>query len=355
MRVVTNEALINRNRKISHILFFVSLIGMGAGFFFTWTQPEASSTVSCMILPLLMLTTLASVRMANTWIREPRPESVLEESFKGLGQKYTLFNHLMPAPHVLIGPEGVFAINPLWQEGTFRVSGSKWHGQGGLTRRLMGYLRQDSIGNPFQDARFYASEVQKVINRVAPDSEIEVQPLVVFTSPKAELVIEDPALPVLYADNKRKPSLRQYLRDRDRDQQPTLTEEDLDALDRMYGLVTRQELESFEMGDLDADEDVASDDITSEQEAGEGVVYVIRMDQLYKIGVTYDSVEEELNALAAEHDKELELVHTIETPNPEAVKSQLQRRFGRKRQKEDWYGLGRKDVSWIRGFDSSEN
>ncbi len=150
MRVVINEALINRNRKISHILFFISLAGMGAGFFLTWTTDPASGTsqLSCLILPLLLLLTLTSVRMANIWIREPRPVDVLNNALKGLGQKYTIFHHLLPAPHVLIGPEGVFTITTVWQDKSYRVKGKKWYGDEGLLRKLNGYLRQDLIGNP---------------------------------------------------------------------------------------------------------------------------------------------------------------------------------------------------------------
>ena len=87
MRVVINEAQINRNRKISHLLFFISLGGMVFGFFFTWTADPASgaSQLSCFILPILLLLTLTSVRMANVWIREPRPVDVLSNGLKGLG------------------------------------------------------------------------------------------------------------------------------------------------------------------------------------------------------------------------------------------------------------------------------
>ena len=245
MRVVTNEAHIARNRRISHILFFVSLAGMAAGFFYTWTADPATSTqISCFLLPALLFMTLISVRMANTWIREPRPERVIEESLKGVGRRYTLFQHILPAPHVVIGPEGVFTVTPVWQEKQYRVSGKKWTGDRGLLARLTGYMRQDLLGNPFNEAQLHAQEMQKFVNKIAPDSEIEVQPLVVFTSQKVTLDIEDPIIPVLYANPKKKPSLRDYLRDLKGQERPTLTEEQLDEIDRLYGLVTRQELEA---------------------------------------------------------------------------------------------------------------
>lgn len=262
MRVVTNEAHLSRYRRLSHILFFVSLAGMAAGFFYTWTaDPSTSTQISCFLLPALLFMTLISVRMANTWIREPRPERVLEESLKGIGRRYTLFQHILPAPHVLIGPEGVFTITPQWHERSYRVSGKKWSGDRGLFARLTGYMRQDLLGNPFNEAQLHAQEMQKLVDKIAPDEGIEVQPLIVFTSPKVTLEIDDPIIPVLYADPKKKPSLRGYLRDLKGQERPTLSEEHLDEIDRLYGLVTRKELEAAIGGaDLPPDEDDSDDE-----------------------------------------------------------------------------------------------
>jgi len=266
MRVVTNEAHLARYRRMSHILFFVSLAGMAAGLFYTWTAdrtadrtaaPETSTSISCLLLPALLFMTLISVRMANTWIREPRPERVLEESLKGIGRRYTLFQHILPAPHVLIGPEGVFTITVQWHERQYRVSGSKWAGDRGLFARISGYMRQDMLGNPFNEARLHAQAMQKLVDKIAPDEGIEVQPLIVFTSPKVMLEIDDPIIPVLYANPKKKPSLRDYLRDLKGDERPTLSDEHLDEIDRLYGLVTRDEIAAATGGSLPVEEDDA--------------------------------------------------------------------------------------------------
>jgi hypothetical protein len=353
MRVVINQAQIERNRKISHILFFVSLAGMGAGFFLTWTRPTESTNISCLILPILLFMTLTSVRMANTWIREPRPTDALSAALKGLGQKYAIFHYLLPAPHVLIGPEGVFAIATVWQDRPYRVKQSKWYGDQGLVRKLNGYMRQDLLGNPFRDAQFYAQQVQKIVDKVAPDSGVEVEPLVVFINPKASVEIEDPIMPVLYADPKKKPSLRQYLREVKKDNRPALSLEAQDRLDELYGLVSRHELEGFEP--VDEEDDVeeipegAAGEPDEDQEIGEepGTVYIARVGQLYYIGVTRDPVAESLESLKDSSPDIPELVHSFQSDNPEAMEAYLHRKFERKRQKEIWFGLSKKDVAWL--------
>lgn len=369
MRVVINEAKVNRNRKISHLLFFASMAGMGVGFFYTWTAPADSTQISCMLLPMLLLMTITSVRMANTWIREPRPVNVLDEALKGLGQKYTIFHYLLPAPHVLIGPEGVFTITPIWQPGEYQVKGNKWFGDGGLGRRLMGYFRQDLIGNPFRDAIFHGQQVQRLVNKLAPEADIKVQPLVVFISPQVKVDIDNPLLPVLFSDAKKKPSLRHYIRDQKGVDRGTLTDEDLDILDEAYHLATRQEIArmlgtdvasaDLELSDTssDSDEDIA--DSLAEDTSGPGgdesqigVIYVLQKGDLYRMGIATAEASPE-QVLAELQKREIErvvLLRTIQTEEPEAMLAYLEQKFARKKQKE-WFGLSKKDVEWLQSLE----
>jgi hypothetical protein len=356
MRVVTNEAHINRNRTISHLLFFVSLIGMGLGFVFTWTSSPSSqnSQITCLVLPLLLLMTLASVRMANVWVREPRPERVLDDALKGLGKKYAIFHHVLPAPHVLIGPEGVFTLTTIWQEHAYRVQGKKWHGDQGLLRKINGYMRQDLLGNPFQEALFHAQQTQKLLDKIAPDSGVKVLPVIVFINPKASFESEDPIIPVVYADPKKKPSLRQYLRDQADAHLPTLDQEALDEIDRKYGLVTRQELAEMMGEEFTEDEEEAELEPEPESagpgDSQKGTVYILQAGQLYYIGSTTGPVEEAMNSLQAEAGQPVEIVHSFRVTDPASTEASLRRKFDRKRQKERWYGLSKKDISWLKSI-----
>ncbi|MBI5961747.1 MAG: hypothetical protein HY866_23620, partial [Chloroflexi bacterium] len=68
----------------------------------------------------------------------------------------------------------------------------------------------------------------------------------------------------------------------------------------------------------------------------------------YYIGATQGEIEAAVETVKAEAQRDVELIHSFETKNPEGVKDVLHRRFGRKRQKENWFGLGQKDVSWLK-------
>lgn len=357
MRVVINEAQIKRNRQISHILFFVSLAGMGVGFFYTWTADATSTAnqISCYILPILMLLTLTSVRMANNWIREPRPKDVLAEGLKGLGQKYTMFHYLLPAPHVLVGPEGVFTLTTVWQEGHYKVDNKKWQGDKQFAGRIMGYLRQDGIGNPFSDATLHAQQIQRLVDKIAPDSGIEVQPVIVVLNSTTEVELNDPLFPVLYADSKQKPSLRAYLKDEAAKGHATLSDEHLDKIDSMFGLMTRHEI--AEMLGKPLDDDLDDGDIAEVEvhtaettdAADEGTIFIAQAGQLFYIGVTAEEPQDAIDELdlQSEVSDDVEILRVFTSSNAERAAKRLRDKFDRKRQKEHWYGLGKKDIAWI--------
>jgi hypothetical protein len=240
MRVVTNEALIKRNRLISQILFVASLIILFGGLIFTNTTPgqmDISYFIPCLIMPIGLLTTLFSVRLTNQYIRLPHPEDVIREGVKGAVKGSTLYNYILPTRHVIVSPMGVFSLTTRFQETKFKVEGDKWFNwkaRGPLAPVLL-FLKQESLGDPFKDAKKDAAAVQTIVDKVLPDANVEVQPIVVFISDKADVEIIDPVIPVVYAAPKRKPTLKSALRAEKRTDAPSaavLTNEQIRALDQ---------------------------------------------------------------------------------------------------------------------------
>lgn len=222
MRVETNTALVQRNRKIAQYLFFFSLLTLAAGFVATNARflfPQVDSdlllvvelALPALILPIAFASTLFSVRMTNLWVRQPRPDVLLPENLKGLGNKAVLYNYYhFPARHVLIAPQGVFAIVTRFQAGTYTVEGQKWRSQRSAIGRIFSFFRMDSIGNPTLDALAAAQQVKKAFDQINPD--INVQPIVVFVDPRTKLTIVNSAVPVVYAQTRVQPSFKDYLK-----------------------------------------------------------------------------------------------------------------------------------------------
>jgi hypothetical protein len=228
MRVETNMALVRRRRQIAQYAFFLGIGILLVSFFLTNQQMGSIADgdmmlgffVPMIIIVIAYIITIFSVRMTNNWIREPRPENALAEGLKVAGHKSVLYNYYhAPAYHVLVAPQGVFAITTRWQERNYTVRGSEWFTHHSAFSRIFSIFRFDGIGNPTTDAQRNAEHVQKLIAPIAPG--VPVRPLIVFTSTRANITIEDPTVPVLRAQEKQNPSLKDYLRQVDR--QPTLT------------------------------------------------------------------------------------------------------------------------------------
>lgn len=219
MRIETNVELVKRNRRTANLLFFFSMAVLIGGFLVANLQLTAKDSTSLLlsvilpwiVLPVGFISTLISVRMTNLWVRQPRPEKAIPAGLKGLSKRSVLYNYYhFPARHVLISPQGVFAIVTRYQDGVYQVDGDKWQSQSGIFAVVGRFFRRDSVGNPTEDARKAAAYVKSLLQTSFPN--IEVQPMVIFVDPRARLTINNPTIPVLYASEDKEPNLRDYMR-----------------------------------------------------------------------------------------------------------------------------------------------
>jgi hypothetical protein len=236
MRIVTNKKLARRNRQMAQYMSLFSFGVLAVGLFFNFQLLSSDDVVLSSIVPSIVLivaiiTTFISVRLNNNWARQPRPEEALKEGLKGLSTKSVLYNyHHLPARHILIAPQGVFSVTTRYQDGIFSVEGDHWRTKKSMAARMLGALRFDGVGEPTLDAQRQAQHVESLLASVAPD--VPVQPLIVFTSSRADITISETPVPVLYIDPKTKLNLKNYLRDiAKEDERPTLTPEQIEAFE----------------------------------------------------------------------------------------------------------------------------
>lgn len=244
MRVVTNKKLARRNRQITNYLFFGTFGALILGFIFintslfTGDTPDPLTVIlQTAILPVAFILTIVSVRMTNLWARSPRPENAIEDGLKGLSNKSVLYSYYhFPARHVLICPQGVFAIITRWHDQEFTIAEGKFKSHRNPISKFFSALRFDGVGKPFREAKYAQERVQEALQSIAPD--VEVQPLIVFVDPSATLHIKDNSIPILYADTKTKPNLKDYMRDIKRQMS--------DAKNASLMPLTDEQIEAFE-------------------------------------------------------------------------------------------------------------
>jgi hypothetical protein len=236
MRVVTNLKIIQRNRQMAQLLFYISMGGLVLSFLFgnsISSDPQAASVFQCIVLPMLFILVILSVRMTNTWMRKPEPWIAIQEGMKGVSTENNLYHYVFPAPHVVIGPDGIFAMVTRFQDRPYIVKDDRWNTNATLLSRFLMFARQEQIGDPTYEAKLKAAQTQAFLRELLQDQLIEVHPLIIFIHPKANVTVEgESSVPILYGDpDRKKDSLKQFFRNLKKQGYPTITKEQIAEVD----------------------------------------------------------------------------------------------------------------------------
>jgi len=200
MKVVSNNKLIQKNRKIGSYTTTAALAALGIGLYFSFTQPEQIMiTFGALILGFIL--TQIGVYYSSRWGRSPRPDEKLTAALKGMDDRTILYNYVEGIPHMLLGPNGAWILesNIAGGEITYDESRGKYKQKGGNWYfKLFG---QETVGNPDVDARNAIRDATKSLSNLeSGDNLPELRPLVFFTSKNAVVNAQDAPTPVLSVD-----------------------------------------------------------------------------------------------------------------------------------------------------------
>lgn len=238
MRIVRDDEMIARRRRIGQVASLVGLGVLAAGMVVVFFGPQWGIPVEIAVwVPLgtliigFMLSQLG-LYFTNRWGRTPRPDQLLDQSLKGLGKEYKLYHYVLPAPHVLLTPSGPLVMVVRLEKGEVTVSGEKWR-QKLSAWRVLTFLGREGLGNPTREAQYQVQQVQRLINeRAEAPIDASVDGVIAFLADQVELNVEDTPVPVV-----RGAKLKGFLRSRPEKTRPNSTYQELEALfDSLGGL-----------------------------------------------------------------------------------------------------------------------
>jgi hypothetical protein len=198
MRVKTDTKFIARKVRLGKYSSLAGLAILSVGMVISFSKPELFEvSLLCLIIGF----GVASVGSYNVsrWVKPPRGDEVLEKALKGLSNKYQLFNYVLPSPHVLLAPFGVYVLSTKKQDGRVTyTSQGKWRQDKDIKRRFRLFFGgEQPLGDPASEMAGEVSTIQKYLSRNLPGEDIQVRGAVVFLSPNLVLNIEATVLPVL--------------------------------------------------------------------------------------------------------------------------------------------------------------
>lgn len=205
MKVIRNEKHVTLRARIGQWASLAGMAVLGSGLVISFTRPQWLG-ISFMCLLVGLAFSQVGLYFMRRWVRRPRPHEILEKALKGLDNRFELYSFCLPAPHVLLSPQGLFVLRVQPQEGEISCKADRWHQKFSIAR-FLGFSGQETVGNPTRAAQTEVRELTAFLESHIPDEPVEVQPLIVFTNDKAELSVSEPSIPVLHYKK-----LKSYLR-----------------------------------------------------------------------------------------------------------------------------------------------
>lgn len=211
MNIVTNEKIIKRNTAIGRYATLVALLILLGGMYVTFAFPEDPQYVTFAFAALLVgfLLSQFGIYFGNRWGRRPRVDERLTTGLKGLNKDYTLYHYTTPVSHLLVGPAGVWILEPYYQRGTITYEKGRWRQRGGGL--LLSYLKifaQEGLGRPDIEIDADTQSLQKhLANLLGAENVPPIKAALVFTDDRADLQVEDAPHPALKVH-----ALKEFLR-----------------------------------------------------------------------------------------------------------------------------------------------
>lgn len=196
MQSFTNQPFLDKQGKFAK---WGSYVGFGALFLGLLTTSRSPILAYVFLLIGLLGATFGSY-MANRYVREPRPDSVLDRVLEGLDKRFSVYNYYLPSNHVIVSHHGFTVVEPRAQRGAVVSDGGRWRHKAGF-RKVMQFFGEPTLGKPDQDVQRHVEWVKEWIDEVVPEMEVPVNGLVLFTDPQVELQVTGNDLPIMMADD----------------------------------------------------------------------------------------------------------------------------------------------------------
>lgn len=207
MIVLRDERRIARMKQIGQWTSLAGMLALVGGLVMAFTAVNGSTNLVFYQLLALMggwMLSQIGIYLAHRYVRDPRPDQVLDQQVKKVARDGRFYHFLLPAPHVLLTPQGVIVFIAKFQSGDVSVQDDRWR-QGGVgIRRISEGIRrvfgQEGLGNPTREAESAVAAIANYLRKNAPSvEEVRIAPVIVFTTKQAgNLDLDGSSIPAMH-------------------------------------------------------------------------------------------------------------------------------------------------------------
>lgn len=229
MKLISNDTLIKRNKKIGNILSFLGIAILASGLVLNLKPTPQKTLISFGALIVGFIIAQISTYYVTKFGRSPRFDELINDNLSRLNNSYAFFAYSSPIPMLLTGPYGIWIPIPVAASGEI-VYDKKWKQRGGgFLLKLFG---QENIGRPQGDADSNEKVLREFLEKHFSAEEMPtIKPILVSLHPKAVIGdVENAPIPIVPLDG-----LRRYIRKIDRKVEEQLSQETLDKLNQVLG------------------------------------------------------------------------------------------------------------------------
>lgn len=186
MKIFIDQKAVKRNTVIGKILRWISLGCMLVGLIAVFSQEVAENQTLFLIFFSIMLIGVVISSISSYFTtrfgKSPRPDELIDKSFKGLDDRFHLYHYKFSIPHLMICPAGIWSITPTFIDGEiiFNETKSNWeHKKSSIINR---FLSKEYFPNPVSDLKLSKKEFEKLLKSIdfQTNEEIQIKLLVIL-------------------------------------------------------------------------------------------------------------------------------------------------------------------------------
>ena len=196
MRIIRNERRINTLSFVGRYATLAGMVILLAGLIISYAKPEWLTPMFICVVVGVGLSIVGGF-FAERYVSPLAHHNALATALKGLDDRFTLVQYVLPASHVLVEPGGCTTFVVKAHGGRVTCQDGRWkHYQ--RSKFFRQFAGQEAVGLPHVEAETQVRKLERWLESQQPDAEIPVQAAIVFVNPDVKLDADASPVPAFF-------------------------------------------------------------------------------------------------------------------------------------------------------------